>query len=82
MRTLSRPTPRPGGKPKKVPIRARTSIASLPSCRGSALSSLGWGILFFLTLAAPYKKYVVVPNAGHFAHIQKGYDVFLREGAS
>lgn len=34
---------------------------------------------FFRQLPHPYKKYVVVPNAGHMMHLQKGHQLFQRE---
>jgi pimeloyl-ACP methyl ester carboxylesterase len=34
---------------------------------------------FFRQLPNPYKKYVVVPNAGHMMHLQKGHQLFQRE---
>ena len=37
---------------------------------------------FFRQLPNPYKKYVVVPNAGHMMHLQEGHHVFQREVAS
>ncbi len=36
---------------------------------------------FFRQLPNPYKKYVVVPNAGHMMHLQKGHQLFQREVA-
>jgi len=37
---------------------------------------------FFRQLPNPYKKYVVVPNAGHMMHLQKGHQLFQREVAA
>ncbi|HYV66959.1 MAG TPA: alpha/beta fold hydrolase [Myxococcales bacterium] len=37
---------------------------------------------FFRQLPNPYKKYVVVPNAGHMMHLQKGHLLFQREVAA
>ncbi len=37
---------------------------------------------FFQELPNPYKKYVVVPNAGHMMLLQKGHQVFQHEVAS
>ena len=37
---------------------------------------------FFRQLPNPNKRYVVVPNAGHMMHLQKGHIVFQREVAS
>jgi len=37
---------------------------------------------FFQELPNPYKKYVVIPNAGHMMHLQKGHQVFQHEVAS
>jgi pimeloyl-ACP methyl ester carboxylesterase len=37
---------------------------------------------FFEELPSPYKKYVVVPNAGHMMHLQKGHRVFQHEVAT
>ena len=37
---------------------------------------------FFQQLPNRYKKYVVVPNAGHMMHLQKGHQVFQHEVAS
>lgn len=37
---------------------------------------------FFQELPNPYKKYVVVPTAGHMMHLQKGHQVFQHEVAS
>lgn len=37
---------------------------------------------FFKQLPNPYKKYVVVPNAGHMMHLQKGHQLFQREVAA
>ena len=37
---------------------------------------------FFQELPNPYKKYVVVPNAGHMMLLQKGHPVFQHEVAS
>jgi pimeloyl-ACP methyl ester carboxylesterase len=34
---------------------------------------------FFRQLPNPYKKYVVVPNAGHMMQVQKGHQMFQRE---
>jgi pimeloyl-ACP methyl ester carboxylesterase len=31
---------------------------------------------FFVDLPNPYKEYVVVPNAGHMMHLQKGHRIF------
>ena len=31
---------------------------------------------FFSDLPNPYKQYVVVPNAGHMMHLQKGHRIF------
>jgi len=45
-------------------------------------ADLDGGLPFFEKLANPYKKYVVVPDAGHMGHLQKGYTVFHREVAS
>ncbi|MBM3358267.1 MAG: alpha/beta hydrolase [Betaproteobacteria bacterium] len=45
-------------------------------------ADLDGGIPFFERLAHPYKKYVVVPNAGHMCHLQQSYAVFQREVAS
>ncbi|MFL5450736.1 MAG: alpha/beta fold hydrolase [Myxococcales bacterium] len=36
---------------------------------------------FFRQLPNPHKRYVVVPNAGHMMHLQKGHLVFQREVA-
>lgn len=37
---------------------------------------------FFQQLPNPYKRYVVIPNAGHMMHLQKGHQVFQHEVAS
>jgi len=37
---------------------------------------------FYRQLPNPYKKYVVVPNAGHMMHLQKGHQLFQREVAA
>lgn len=37
---------------------------------------------FFQQLPNPYKKYVVIPNAGHMMHLQGGHRVFQYEVAS
>src|SRR6266849_5274421 len=37
---------------------------------------------FFQQLPNPYKKYVVIPNAGHMMHLQGGHRVFQHEVAS
>jgi len=37
---------------------------------------------FFRQLPNPYKKYVVVPSAGHMMHLQKGHQLFQREVAA
>ncbi len=37
---------------------------------------------FFQQLPNRYKKYVVVPNAGHMMHLQKGHQVFQHEVAA
>jgi pimeloyl-ACP methyl ester carboxylesterase len=39
-------------------------------------------IPFFQKLPNPYKKYVVIPDAGHMMHLQKGHLLFQREVAS
>jgi pimeloyl-ACP methyl ester carboxylesterase len=37
---------------------------------------------FFQQLPNPYKRYVVIPNAGHMMHLQGGHRVFQHEVAS
>jgi pimeloyl-ACP methyl ester carboxylesterase len=37
---------------------------------------------FFQQLPNPYKRYVVVPNAGHMMHLQNGHRLFQHEVAS
>jgi pimeloyl-ACP methyl ester carboxylesterase len=37
---------------------------------------------FFQQLPNPYKRYVVIPNAGHMMHLQRGHRVFQHEVAS
>ncbi len=37
---------------------------------------------FFQQLPNPYKKYVVIPNAGHMMHLQEGHRLFQHEVAS
>ena len=37
---------------------------------------------FFRQLPNPYKKYVVIANAGHMMHLQKGHQVFQHEVAA
>ena len=37
---------------------------------------------FFKQLPNPYKRYVVIPDAGHMMHLQKGNRLFLQEVAS
>jgi pimeloyl-ACP methyl ester carboxylesterase len=37
---------------------------------------------FFQQLPNPYKRYVVIPNAGHMMHLQSGHRVFQHEVAS
>ncbi len=34
---------------------------------------------FFKQLPNPYKRYVVIPNAGHMMHLQKGHQLFQHE---
>jgi pimeloyl-ACP methyl ester carboxylesterase len=34
---------------------------------------------FFQQLSNPYKRYVVIPNAGHMMHLQKGHYLFQHE---
>jgi len=34
---------------------------------------------FFKQLPNPYKRYVVIPNAGHMMHLQKGHQLFQQE---
>jgi len=36
---------------------------------------------FFQQLPSPYKRYVIVPNAGHMMHLQKGHRLFQHEVA-
>ncbi len=37
---------------------------------------------FFQQLPNPYKRYVVIPNAGHMMHVQKGHQLFQHEVCS
>jgi len=37
---------------------------------------------FFQQLPNPYKRYVLIPNAGHMMHLQKGHRLFQHEAAS
>ena len=37
---------------------------------------------FFQQLPNPYKRYVVIPNAGHMMHLQGGHRLFQHEVAS
>ena len=37
---------------------------------------------FFQQLPNPYKRYVVIPNAGHMMHLQGGHRVFQHEVVS
>jgi pimeloyl-ACP methyl ester carboxylesterase len=37
---------------------------------------------FFQQLPTPYKRYVVIPNAGHMMHLQSGHRVFQHEVVS
>jgi pimeloyl-ACP methyl ester carboxylesterase len=37
---------------------------------------------FFQQLPNPYKRYVVIPNAGHMMHLQKGHRMFQHEVVS
>jgi pimeloyl-ACP methyl ester carboxylesterase len=37
---------------------------------------------FFQQLPNPYKRYVVIPNAGHMMHLQGGYRLFQHEVVS
>jgi len=37
---------------------------------------------FFQQLPNPYKKYVVVPDAGHMMHLQKGHRILQAEVAN
>jgi len=46
------------------------------------VSDLDGLIPFFSQLPNSYKRYVVVPNAGHMMHLQKGNDVFQHEVSS
>ncbi len=46
------------------------------------VADLGGLFPFFEELPNPYKKYVVVPNAGHMMHLQKGHSIFQHEVAS
>ncbi|MBI3780090.1 MAG: alpha/beta hydrolase [candidate division NC10 bacterium] len=46
------------------------------------VADLGGLLPFFKLLPNQYKRYVVVPNAGHMMHLQKGHRVFQREVAS
>jgi pimeloyl-ACP methyl ester carboxylesterase len=34
---------------------------------------------FFKQLPNPYKRYVIVPEAGHMMHLQKGHQLFQKE---
>ncbi len=36
---------------------------------------------FFKQLPNPYKRYVVIPDAGHMMHLQKGHRLFQHEVA-
>lgn len=38
-------------------------------------------LLFFQQLPNPYKRYVVIPNAGHMMHLQEGHRLFQHEVA-
>jgi pimeloyl-ACP methyl ester carboxylesterase len=37
---------------------------------------------FFKQLPNPYKKYVIIPDAGHMMHLQKGHQLFQHEVSS
>lgn len=37
---------------------------------------------FFRQLPSPYKKYVIIPYAGHMMHLQKGHQLFQHEVSS
>lgn len=45
-------------------------------------ADLDHGLDFFAKLPNPYKKYMVVPDVGHMAHLQKGYPILQREVVS
>jgi pimeloyl-ACP methyl ester carboxylesterase len=34
---------------------------------------------FFQQLPNPYKRYIVIPDAGHMMHLQKGHQMFQHE---
>jgi len=37
---------------------------------------------FFRQLPSPHERYVVIPDAGHMTHLQKGHHLFQHEVAA
>ena len=48
----------------------------------SILRDLDGLLPFFQQLPTPYKRYVVIPNAGHMMHLQGGHRLFQHEVVS